>query len=260
MSRARTLLALGAPLLVVAACTAPGAVDPPAPQAGPAAAGAGALDLLAPWSALPALALRPSLQLVDGAYRARFPGPAPSRPVHVEIPAVAGEALLLRDERSAVAMRVRPRAVGLDEREVSERSPAASALDGTSPTVARAADVVEGKVLYRHALGRGAHRVQVPLPGGSEELVVLGSEASAGTTLAWDLELAGAAAGVRLVAGTVEVLDAGGAPRLRMARPWVEDSSARGAGRRWSSAAARTTPRPPRRGAAPRSRPAGRAR
>jgi hypothetical protein len=228
MSRARRLLSFGAPLLLVAACTGRGAVDEPAPEPGPAVAGAGALDVLAPWSALPALALRPSLELVDGAYRARFPGPAPARPVHVEIPAAAGEVLLLRDERSAVAMRVRPRA-------------------GSLPTVARAAEVVEGKVLYRHALGRGAHLVHAPLPGGSEELVVLESQASAGATLAWELELAGAAAGVRLVAGTVEVLDAGGAPRLRMARPWVQDAAGT---RRWADVelggcAHDTSPAPP---------------
>jgi hypothetical protein len=236
--RAQRGLWYGAPLLIAAACAGSGAVDEAAVERGPQRSppGADALELLAPWSALPALSLRPSLQLVDGSYRARFAGEVAHPRVQVEIPAVAGDALLVRDGRSAVAMRVRPRSV--DSTVPSGASLAAERVAG---------DVVAGKVLYRDALGPGSHRVHAPLPGGSEELVIVERAAGAPVALAWEVELGGAAAGVRLVSGTMEVLDAGGAPRLRMARPWLQDAAGT---RRWAQVelggcAHDTSPAPP---------------
>lgn len=195
-----------APLLLLAACAGE---DGPVPAS---IAGRSELPaMLAPWASLSALTLRPSLERVGDAYRPRFEGMEQAR-VHVEVPAVAGEPLRVRDARSGVALQVRP--LGL-------------VAEGV------AAEVVAGKAIFRDALGAGAHLVHAPLRHGSEELVVLDGAGAAGAAnaISWELEVGAAAAGVRLVANTVEVLDEGGAPRLRMAPPWVED--ARGV-RRWA--------------------------
>jgi len=64
--------------------------------------------------------------------------------------------------------------------------------------------------------------VHVPLSNGTEEYLVL-SKRPTERSLSWDVELEGVA-GVRVVDGTVELLDATGDPRLRTSAPWIVDS------------------------------------
>ncbi|MFO0547041.1 MAG: hypothetical protein U0271_01570 [Polyangiaceae bacterium] len=58
---------------------------------------------------------------------------------------------------------------------------------------------------------------------GVEDLVVF-KRAPQHATLRYDLALGDEVAGLRLVANTLELLDAGGAPRLRAAAPWLSDA------------------------------------
>jgi hypothetical protein len=78
----------------------------------------------------------------------------------------------------------------------------------------------EGIALYAGALG-GADLLHRTSAEGTEDFVVLEAPRER-EELAYDVDVSGAA-GLRLVSNTLEFLDAGGTPRLRMAPPHVVD-------------------------------------
>ena len=78
-----------------------------------------------------------------------------------------------------------------------------------------------GQIAYRGAW-HGADVVHRALAGGDEDFVALDAR-PADERLDYDVELAGVA-GLRLVRDTLELLDAGGAPRLRVAAPYAIDA------------------------------------
>ena len=92
-------------------------------------------------------------------------------------------------------------------------------LEGASPALF-AAD--RGIALYRAAAPGGADLLHLVGRDGTEDLVVF-ERAPGEPALRYRLEIP-AAAGLRLVAGTLEILDAGGVPRLRVAPPYLVDA------------------------------------
>lgn len=93
-------------------------------------------------------------------------------------------------------------------------------LEGASPAPFTAD---RGIALYRAAAPGGADLLHRVSPDGTEDLVVF-EDAPRAPTLRYRLDLP-AAAGLRLLAGTLEILDAGGVPRLRVAPPYVVDAA-----------------------------------
>jgi hypothetical protein len=89
------------------------------------------------------------------------------------------------------------------------------------------AEVVSGYVLYRDALGPGAHVLQRPTVEGTEDYVYLPAPPP-GEALRYEVDVTHVA-GVRLVPGTrtLELLAADGDPRLRMAPPRAVDAAGR---------------------------------
>ena len=85
------------------------------------------------------------------------------------------------------------------------------------------AEATRGHLLYR-AVGDGRDVIARPIEGGSEDWVVVAAE-RAGASVDYEVRLGRGVAGLRLVARTLELLDAGGAPRLRMAAPYLVDSA-----------------------------------
>jgi len=88
---------------------------------------------------------------------------------------------------------------------------------GAAPAV-----VSDGWVVYRNA-APGLHVMHRPDAGGTEDFFVLDS-APRRPELRLELALSRGVAGLRLVADTLELLDAHGTPRVHMARPWVVDA------------------------------------
>ena len=85
------------------------------------------------------------------------------------------------------------------------------------------AEVVEGYVVYAGATQGGGHVVHRPTAEGTEDFVYL---PSAGTkNLRHVVSLGKNVAGLRLVSNTLEFLDVGGTPRLRVAPPYLVDSN-----------------------------------
>jgi MYXO-CTERM domain-containing protein len=76
---------------------------------------------------------------------------------------------------------------------------------------------------YRGALGPGTTLVLRTEPRGLEDLIEM-TTAPLDEQITYAVETEGAA-GVRLVGRTLELLDAGGVPRVRMAPPWLVDAS-----------------------------------
>jgi hypothetical protein len=86
------------------------------------------------------------------------------------------------------------------------------------------AEVVDGRVVYPrgHARGDVIHQVR---ESGTEDFVIL---REGGTSfIDYELEIEQGVAGLRLGADTLEMLDAGGAPRLRVPSPYVIDDTGR---------------------------------
>lgn len=79
----------------------------------------------------------------------------------------------------------------------------------------------EGLALYHHALA-GADLVHRPSVEGTEDYVAFDAKPER-EELVYDVDVT-RAPGLRLVSNTLEFLDEGGTPRLRMAPPWVEDA------------------------------------
>ncbi len=86
-----------------------------------------------------------------------------------------------------------------------------------------AAEATRGHLIYPNAaLERDV--VARPVDGGAEDWIALAS-ARAGDSVDYELDLRAGVAGLRLVERTLELLDAGGAPRLRMAAPYLVDKA-----------------------------------
>ena len=93
------------------------------------------------------------------------------------------------------------------------------------------AEIAGGLLVYRGGFPGDATVVQRPTEQGAEDYVAF-TRAPRVAQLRYELALGEAVAGLRLMEGALELLDAGGAPRLRMAPPyWVGASGARGAAR-----------------------------
>jgi hypothetical protein len=125
------------------------------------------------------------------------PSHADSRGARVSLPRHAAGSFRIADARSGMAIEVD--------------------LDGAG---AADAELIDGLVMYRGALGDGRdviHRVTVE---GAEDYVALAT-APPLPELRYTVHLQEGAAGLRLVADTLEILDADGAPRLRVAPPYV---------------------------------------
>ena len=82
------------------------------------------------------------------------------------------------------------------------------------------AETGDGYVVYRGAHDAGATMLHRALPSGTEDYVAF-EERPAEPKITYDVMLGPSVAGLRLVAGTLEMLDADGAPRLRVEPPWV---------------------------------------
>jgi MYXO-CTERM domain-containing protein len=116
--------------------------------------------------------------------------------VALTLPASADGEVTLEDRRSGLSLRAR--ALG------AEATPA---------------QIEGGYVSYASPFGPGTRLIHRPAPGGTEDYVLV--EARGLRELSYAVELGERAAGLRLVAGSLEVLDPGGAPRLRVSRPYV---------------------------------------
>ncbi|MFO0547021.1 MAG: hypothetical protein U0271_01470 [Polyangiaceae bacterium] len=92
-------------------------------------------------------------------------------------------------------------------------------LHGASPVPG--AESTRGTI-YRGALPK-ADLVLRTIPLGFEDLVIF-ARPPEHATLRYDITLGDKVAGLRLVANTLELLDASGAPRLRAAAPWLADA------------------------------------
>ncbi len=96
-------------------------------------------------------------------------------------------------------------------------------MPGAKPAQGRVLE--RGLVVYDEGLGAGRHVVHRPGAEGVEDYVVF-DDRPAIEELRYDLAIP-ARAGLRLVAGVLELVDEGGAPRLRMVAPWVKDAAGR---------------------------------
>ncbi|HZS39530.1 MAG TPA: kelch repeat-containing protein [Polyangia bacterium] len=123
--------------------------------------------------------------------------------IEVRLPQLASSAFRVRDPRSGVAIEV--------------------ALAGARPA---AAEIGRGYALYRGAHPSGADVLQRVTHDGAEDLIAFdAAPASEGVT--YQLALGGDAAGLRLVGAVLEIVDAHGAPRLRMQPPWIAGADRR---------------------------------
>jgi hypothetical protein len=117
-----------------------------------------------------------------------------SKPARVTLPSSATGALHLEDAASNAA------------------------VDVTLRGAAAAAQPSNGYIVYANALGSAV--VHRPVPSGTEDFIAFDAKPAA-TQVSYDLVLGAGTAGLRLVGGILEVLDAGGAPRLRVAPPFI---------------------------------------
>ncbi len=113
----------------------------------------------------------------------------------------------------------------------------AFALAGTARSRVR---VAGGLAWYRGAAPSGGDLIERAAQDGVEDFVAFAKRPAA-EQLDYRVALSGVA-GLRLVANTLELLDAGGTPRLRVAPPFVVDSRGKRVGARLSSRAAPRTP------------------
>jgi RHS repeat-associated protein len=102
------------------------------------------------------------------------------------------------------------------------------ALMGSRDVAAQAA---EGFVVYERAHVSGATVLHRALPEGVEDFLSFDT-APPGASVAYEVKLGEHAAGLRLVDNTLEVLDARGAPRLRVAPPYLVGADGARAGAR----------------------------
>lgn len=122
------------------------------------------------------------------------------RTARLELPARADGAVTVTDETSGKSARF--------------------TLRGASRSAAAVAD--RGIVLYRAGAPAGGDIVHRAGPSGTEDFIAFDA-APPREAIAYDVDVS-AFAGLRLVAGTLEMLDAGGVPLLRVAPPYVIDA------------------------------------
>jgi RHS repeat-associated protein len=103
-----------------------------------------------------------------------------------------------------------------------------------------------GYVVYAGAAPGGGNVIQRAVAAGTEDYVAFDAQ-PASTQISYGLALGAGAAGLRLVGGTLEVLDSAGAPRLRVAPPYVvgADGAATSATLAVAGCAVDTNPAPP---------------
>lgn len=119
----------------------------------------------------------------------------------VDLPVRARGAFRLADEKSGLTVDV--------------------TLSGTTDATRESA---EGFVVYRHGHDSGADWLHRPTADGTEDYLAF-ERAPSTEEVTYDVTLGAGVAGLRLVANTLEMLDAGGAPRLRVAPPYVVDAA-----------------------------------
>jgi galactose oxidase-like protein len=156
----------------------------------------------ATWAQAGVAEAKSGFELRDGSVHGVLPPEArqgASRTARVALPVRADEPVRIQDDTS--------------------RSAVTFALRGASAVPASAAG---GIALYRGALGGAdvVHRVHAE---GTEDYVLL-QERPSSEVLAYDVDVT-RIAGLRLVNNTLEFLDEGGAPRLRVAPPYVVDAT-----------------------------------
>ena len=122
----------------------------------------------------------------------------------VALPARADGAFQLRDASSGVSIAV--------------------ALIGAAPA---AREDANGYVVYRSGYVNGAHILHRPTERGTEDYVFFPDKLPETPELRYEISLGEDVAGLRFVENTLEMLDAKGAPRLRMAPPYAVDGDAR---------------------------------
>jgi RHS repeat-associated protein len=86
-----------------------------------------------------------------------------------------------------------------------------------------AAQTTGGYVVYPAALGPGTHVLHRALPSGTEDFVALPARPTT-AEIDYSISLGAGVAGLRLVGGLLEFVDAGGAPRLRISPPFIVGS------------------------------------
>ncbi len=128
------------------------------------------------------------------------PAAGPAAVADVALPSRAGEAFRVTDRASGLWMAAR--LVGA--RDVPREDQA-------------------GRTRYRGVLAGGADEVHVARADGTEDLVVVPAPL-AEPALSYELWLSDGVAGLRAVGGAIELLDRGGAPRLRVTAPFVVDA------------------------------------
>jgi len=125
------------------------------------------------------------------------------RPARVVLPEVAQQPFQVKDLHSGMMLEV--------------------ALEGAR---AAKAEVVDGYVVYPDAHAEGADVVHRFTPEGTEDYLAF-ERAPSVPEVRYGLKLGTGAAGLRLVDDTLEVLDGSGAPRLRMAPPYLVGADGR---------------------------------
>jgi hypothetical protein len=125
------------------------------------------------------------------------------RPARVVLPEVAQQPFQVKDLHSGMMLEV--------------------ALEGAR---AAKAEVVDGYVVYPDAHAEGADVVHRFTPEGTEDYLSF-ERAPSVPEVRYGLKLGTGAAGLRLVDDTLEVLDGSGAPRLRMAPPYLVGADGR---------------------------------
>jgi hypothetical protein len=133
---------------------------------------------------------------VKGGFEAHFRA-APPAPAQVILP-----------ERASGVARIKDIGTGMSV-EVS--------LRGATPEAARTTD---GYLVYRGGHASGATLLHRALPTGVEDYLAFDTRPAA-PSVSYDLSLTNGVAGLRLVGGSLELLDASGTPRLRAAPPYI---------------------------------------
>lgn len=142
------------------------------------------------------------LEALGGAFVVRAPRPPGlARLAHVRLAPVADGASSIADDVTPVRAEIRL----LGARSVS----------GT---------VVDGRLHFAGVFGMGTHMTQVPRAEGFEDFVAYESRPKE-PTLRYAVTLSKEVAGLRLVGGSLELIDRTGTPRLRAAPPWIVEAT-----------------------------------
>ena len=121
-------------------------------------------------------------------------------PARLTLPALANAPLHLEDAATGLAVDV--------------------TLQGATSV---AGQTTQGYVVYPGATATGGSIVHRAVAAGTEDFIAIDTKPAA-TQITYNVSLGAGAAALRLVSGTLEVLDAGGAPRLRVTPPYIVGS------------------------------------